>query len=280
MFSYVQGLESRIQELNAQLLAASSPTSQQALDIDTGKTLISLSRQESVGGRDDDYLLTNREYVTGPHTDENGDTTVEAEITDVNQHTNAVEFHGSTSSMALLGSLQRRQSHQPGSVPLLDGPSLVSALHNSAFSPKARHNENETSKDLHVEQAHTFIAAYFENLHYVHPLIDKEHFMSRANDLWFGRSKVENNSFIALYLSLMSLGALVREWSEEKLDGLTRFEWSRKLFGEAQEYLNYSQFSNDLATVPCLYIMVCQSIERKKIILLTAQIGQSLSKRT
>ena len=98
---------------------------------------------------------------------------------------------------------------------------------------------------------------YFENIHFIHPLIDKEDFCLRAHDLWFNRTTQPEPSFVALYLSILSFGALVRVWEEERLGGLTRFEWSRKLFGEAQVYLNYLQFSNNLDTVQCLYLMVC-----------------------
>jgi hypothetical protein len=88
-------------------------------------------------------------------------------------------------------------------------------------------------------------------------MINKEHFMERANNLWFNQSNPgDDASFVALYLSLMSFGALVRVWDEERLDGFTRFEWSRKLFSEAQDYLHHLQFSNNLETVQCLYFMV------------------------
>jgi hypothetical protein len=97
---------------------------------------------------------------------------------------------------------------------------------------------------------------YFENLNLLHPLIDKEDFLSRVHDLWFGRDPTPEPSFLALYLSLLSLGAAMRVWDESQLAGRTRFEWSRKLFSEAQTYLNGLCFSNDLETVQCLYLMV------------------------
>lgn len=98
---------------------------------------------------------------------------------------------------------------------------------------------------------------YFENIHFIHPFINKEDFLIRANDLWFNRAHTPEPSFVALYLSVLSFGSLVRVWDEDTVAGLGRFEWSRKLFGEAQAYLNYLRFSNDLETVQCLYLMVC-----------------------
>jgi hypothetical protein len=78
---------------------------------------------------------------------------------------------------------------------------------------------------------------YFEYLDFIHPLIDKESFILGAHNLWFGKNP-QPDSFIALYLSLLSLGALIRAREQLPLGGLTGFEWSRKLFAEAQGYLN------------------------------------------
>lgn len=98
---------------------------------------------------------------------------------------------------------------------------------------------------------------YFENIHFIHPFIDKDEFLLRAHNLWFNRAHSPDPSFVALYLSVLSFGSLVRVWDEDKIAGMGRFEWSRKLFSEAQAYLNYLRFSNDLETVQCLYFMVC-----------------------
>lgn len=143
--------------------------------------------------------------------------------------------------------------------------SLVSALHNSAFSRKLFSTPKEAATDprsslgegrFHFAQAHLFINTYFSGVHYIHPIIDKDSFMSRANDLWFKGSASTTNSFLALYFSLLSLGALMMTWQNEVLDGHTRFQWSRRLFGEALSCLNQFQFSNDLDTVHSLYLMV------------------------
>jgi len=79
---------------------------------------------------------------------------------------------------------------------------------------------------------------YLENIDFNYLLIDKEGFLVRANDLWFNRTHMPELSFVALYLSLLSFGSLVRVWHESTLTGMGRFEWSRKLFGEARAYLN------------------------------------------
>lgn len=191
----------------------------------------------------------------------------EGEITDVNQHTNGIEFHGSTSSMAFLDRLRKFSRRTPSdSNPTPEqNNSLVSALHNSAFSQKvltpkdaASSTSNLTEERFYFAQAHVFIDSYFSGIHYVHPIIDKASFMARANELWLGNTS-PTNSFLALYLSVMSLGALMMTWQEEVLDGYTRFQWSRRLFSEALSYINQLQFSNDLDTVHSLYLMVSRA---------------------
>lgn len=185
------------------------------------------------------------------------------EVREFNHHTKAVEFHGSTSSAAFIGHLQKaNEPSRPVNSSTGETPySVVSTLHNPSFSPSASgpaesgifHEQN-----YYFDQAHTFMSGYFENIHFIHPFIDKDAFISRSHDLWMNRTQPPA-SFIALYLCVLSFGSLVRVWDEERLGGLTRFEWSRKLFSEAQKYLNHLQFSNDLETVQCLYLMVCSS---------------------
>ncbi|KAL4933074.1 uncharacterized protein BDV17DRAFT_279347 [Aspergillus undulatus] len=203
---------------------------------------------------------------------------VEDEITEVNHHTNGIEFHGSTSSVALLGHLQKARDQPETSTqwPTTHGRgsrrpasySIVSTLHNASFSPSAHAHANAPQSlaavhehNYYFEQAHVFMSGYFENVHFIHPFINKEDFHLRAHDLWLRRTPTPDPSFIALYLAVLSFGALLRVWDEATLGGLTRFEWSRKLFGEAQMYLNYLHFPNNLDAVQCLYLMakICQN---------------------
>ncbi|PYI20698.1 hypothetical protein BO99DRAFT_421393 [Aspergillus violaceofuscus CBS 115571] len=295
-FSYVADLERKVDELTTKLRLAESeftsqppqtvvPTTftspgaaqqpvvpQAAIDA----TPVSLPRNESTPREEAPALYD--------HHDEAGDS-VGDEISELNHHTNGIEFHGSTSSAALLGHLQKarepqrrfeaqqrrqqqqqQQQHQhPHAEKLAAGYSIVSTLHNPSFSPSCTAGPAQPvvmqEQNYYFEQAHAFINGYFENIHFIHPLIDKEDFLQRAHNLWFNRNVQPEPSFVALYLSILSFGALVRVWDEERLGGLTRFEWSRKLFGEAQMYLNYLHFSNTLDTVQCLYLMakICQN---------------------
>lgn len=200
------------------------------------------------------------------HPDEGSDEDAYGEVTDVNEHTRSLEFHGNTSSMAVLGQLQRRRKPNPEDVsfqgsPPGQGRSLVSNLHNPAFSP---HNhgtqEAKTRKDeYYYRHALIFMDGYFENLHFIHPFLNRTDFVARAEMLWLGQLDDRNLSFKALYFSVLSLGALIREWDGPEgdlIDGLGRFDWSRRLFNDANECLYAHRFATDLDTVQCLILMV------------------------
>lgn len=187
---------------------------------------------------------------------------MDGEITDVNQHTNDIEFHGNTSSLAFLGDLERASTSAASG----DSPrkvSLVSAMHNQAFphkairSPATSPAQGTSPQNFYFNEAFIFIEGYFSGIHSMQPIIDKATFIAGAHKLWWGSSPTPPASFVAKYFALLSLGALTRPWPEEHLHGYTRFEWSRKLFREALKHLDGAHFCNDLDTVHCLFLMVC-----------------------
>ncbi|RBR04656.1 uncharacterized protein FIESC28_11521 [Fusarium coffeatum] len=190
----------------------------------------------------------------------------ESEIAEVNQHTNGIEYHGNTSSMSFLGSLQKlREQRATQSNPAeRKAFSLVSVLHNPSFVSRRNFTSDLTAalaaNGFYSKRANTFIEGYFGGIHYVHPIIEKEDFLSRADLLWRG-TDCSDAHFVALYLTVLSLGALTRTWNETTLDGLNRFQWSRKLFAEAQTILDEIQFSSKIETIQAFYVMakVCQN---------------------
>lgn len=260
-FSYVVDLEKKVEELASKLRTAeaqlgrspqpSIPTVHPVTNAAIETTPCSLPRPGS----------TPQESIRLPsdvHEEslESGDD----EITEFNHHTNGIEFHGSTSSAAIIGHLSKTRDSKPiqERQPPTTDISLISTLHNPSFSPSTGSGQPTSveNQNYYFEQAHVFMNGYFENIHFIHPFIDKDEFLLRAHNLWFNRANTPEPSFVALYLSVLSFGSLVRVWDEDKIAGMGRFEWSRKLFGEAQAYLNYLRFSNDLETVQCLYFMV------------------------
>jgi hypothetical protein len=182
----------------------------------------------------------------------------------VNQHTNTTEFHGNSSSLAFLHQLQKKYGESQiteiqHSAPRDSSYSLVSSIYDPALTPSISSTIDlgpSREDRFYFHHAHKFQEGYFDNIHYVHPFIDKTRFISRAEDLWFGRPDQQKLSFKALYFSVLSLGALVRAWDEATLDGMNRFQWSWKLFLEAEICLRDLHFSNDLDVVQCLYFMV------------------------
>lgn len=268
LYSYVVDLEKRVEDLSSKLRVAEANAAQQSPQLPRLATLLGNRATQPITTATPCSLSqhgsTPREEVALPadNRDESADST-EEEISEFNHHTNGIEFHGSTSSAACIGHLEKAREPKRPEEQYNAHPTngLISTLHNSSFSPSWTAGPVQTDNILHdqdfyFEQAHAFMDGYFENIHFIHPFVDKEDFVARARDLWFNRNHHQSVSFVALYLSVLSFGALVRVWDEEILNGLTRFGWSRKLFREAQMYLNYLQFSNDLETVQCLYFMV------------------------
>jgi hypothetical protein len=258
--SYVTDLEKKVEELTSRLRASESVPGTSPRFVHTAAAETTPCSMPNAS--------TPREIVKLPETRADSAESAENEINEFNHHTNGVEFHGSTSSAALIGHLNkaREPKGQEEQQPRPADYSLISTLHNPSFSPSYTAGPGQMlsfeQHNYYFDQAHIFMNGYFENIHFIHPFIDKEDFLLRANDLWFNRSRTPEPSFVALYLSILSVGSLVRVWDEGTLAGLGRFEWSRKLFAEAQIYLNHLKFSNDLETVQCLYVMVCMDFPR------------------
>lgn len=183
------------------------------------------------------------------------------EVVEINPHTQSAEFHGKTSSLAFLSSLLL-PSGASGSKDLRP-QALVSTLHNDSFSPQAGLDDGDlTLQDtkFFFRQSQRFLEGFFQNIHFIHPFIDQSAFYARCESLWFGNEQ-QTRGFLALYFAVMSLGALTREWSEDRIDGLTRWDWSRKLFRLASLALGTLPLQIDLETVQASIIMakVCQN---------------------
>ncbi|EKG10155.1 Transcription factor fungi [Macrophomina phaseolina MS6] len=192
------------------------------------------------------------------------------EIVEMNPHTRDIEFHGHTSSVAFLGRVRQEYGYSEGDShgdqqTVSQKPSLVSTFYNHAFGTQRTGDASGWNDVLENQfffpQSYVFLETYFNNLHYIHPFLDKENFYSRCDDLWQGRFQNQSRSFIALYFSLVSLGALIRTWTEEKLNGMGRFEWSRMLFEKAQLALGFPGSANDLEAAQAYIFMakVCQN---------------------
>ncbi|KAF2663807.1 hypothetical protein BT63DRAFT_112372 [Microthyrium microscopicum] len=192
------------------------------------------------------------------------------ELMDINSQTKNFEFHGKTSVIALFNGLhkeqQSRASSQAGS-PAIDPcerqRSIVNEFHNEHFlgQPVGHDQHFDISREeTFALNAFLFIDAYFKTLHFVHPILDQAWFMKRCNDLWTGRTHFLRPSFLALYFSVLSLGACVRIWTETSINGMNRLEWSRLLFEKAEHALGRNGSVNDLEAVqaPFMLALICQ----------------------
>lgn len=189
--------------------------------------------------------------------------TGEEEISGVNRHTRDVEFYGSSSSFALLSHIrrtgQRRQDDE-------DGAQLVSSLHNPAFrtTPTASHGDGmdiSVDRANYYPQCRGFVESFFSTIHYIHPILDKRDFMQKCENLWSNSCDHEGNrptsSFVALFYSVLALGAIVAVRGEESIDGLSNLLWSRKFYDIARTCCNHLGLVTDLEMVQCFFMMVC-----------------------
>lgn len=193
--------------------------------------------------------------------------TGQQEVSGVNSHTRGVEFYGSSSSVALLSHIQRTEDEPEGDV-----SSLLSTLHNPAFSPAELQTARESRREIdHPDSANWFpqcrgfLEAFFTTIHYVHPILDKNIFLQRCESLWSGSEAVgqQLSSFTALYFSVLSLGALVGTRGDEPIDGIDNMQWSRKFFEKAKVCCNQIGMVTDLEMTQCYFILVCLSIPRR-----------------
>ncbi|KAM6529314.1 hypothetical protein FALCPG4_007453 [Fusarium falciforme] len=96
-------------------------------------------------------------------------------------------------------------------------------------------------------------------LHYLQPMIDKAEFLAKCTALWESATST-NQSFVALYYSVLSLGALVAIRDEELIDGIENLQWSRIFFEEARSRASINMVT-DIETVQCYFILakICQN---------------------
>ncbi|MAD85672.1 MAG: hypothetical protein CL912_22140 [Deltaproteobacteria bacterium] len=268
--SYVKELEKRLELAESTLRRQQSVGSPQPASTSMNNAMINGGQSEMLfapGPRP--QLLQNQAHPSRPPDEEDGST---AELFEVNAETHAVEFHGNTSSLAFLEVVSEEYGSTPGEEQhmherrhsVAESASLVTTFHNTAF--RNDHAESPRShEDLNIYfcsyQASLFLDTYFKNLHYALPIIDQRDILTRCEDLWHGRSHLQSRSFKALYFSLMSLGALIRTWTEHSISGMGRFEWSRSLFQKAEAELGRPGALNDLHAIQALVVMakVCQN---------------------
>lgn len=207
------------------------------------------------------------------------------EVTAINRHTRNVEFYGSSSSVALLSQIQRGGEQDPHDVDTgsdehsesdAAAAVLLSNLHNPAFSPPevdtggkpispqaGLERQASVVETTHFRQCSVFLHNFFSTIHYVHPILDKSSFLERCEILWSGDEAAIRQvaSFVPLYYSVLSLGALVGYRDAEPVAGISNQKWSRKFFNEARLRFTALEIVTDLEMVQCYFFLakVCQN---------------------
>ncbi|KAJ6167297.1 hypothetical protein N7497_000140 [Penicillium chrysogenum] len=256
---YVRKLEAQVKELSSRIeaygIAGAASIGGKPAGTNSGTSTLDHEPTQPGINRDDPAMRSSTSpWETG-----------QQEVSGVNSHTRGVEFSGSSSSVALLSHVQRTGDEPEGDV-----SSLLSTLHNPAFSPADPQTARESHREIDYPassnwfpQCRGFLEAFFTTIHYVHPILDKHIFLQRCESLWSGNEAdgQQLSSFTALYLSVLSLGALVGTRDDEPIDGIDNMQWSRKFFEKAKSCCNQIGMVTDLEMTQCYFILakVCQN---------------------
>jgi hypothetical protein len=214
--------------------------------------------------------------------DMNGD-----ELMDINSVTLNFEFHGSTSVVALFNGLRKVREISTSSSKQIpeSGPyaqrqrSVVSDFHNEAFPGYYGSIDGPTdivNQENYSLHALLFIDAYFKSLHFVHPVLEQGWFLERCSSLWAGRTQNLRRSFMALYFSVLCLGACIRTWTEGSINGMGRLDWVCLLFRKAEHALGRSGSVNDLEAVQAPFILCQVCLHQMDLNLAYAFLGMAI----
>jgi hypothetical protein len=184
----------------------------------------------------------------------------------VNRHTHSFEFYGSSSSVAMLLRI-RNASASETEAQQDNEEALVSSLHNPAFSPVSADTltpptgRDASALSVPVSHHRLFVDSFFATIHYIYPILAKTAFLDDCELIWAGNASRLSRSFIALYYSVLSLGALLRPREEEPIGSIDNVRWSRNFFDEARERSN-SGTVTDLEMVQCNFLLARYSLSK------------------
>ena len=163
-------------------------------------------------------------------------------LIDVNNETRGVEYYGGSSSVAILDRLYkraRRQSPNRARTSASNKPSVVNLLYNPEFhepsptamqsSPDGRPHPTEPVSSRLIEGG--FLNAFFDTLHYMHPVLDKNVFIERCDK---GAAEARND-FAALYYACLALAAITSPEKDPKLTGFSPIQWANMYVDRAKK---------------------------------------------
>jgi len=167
--------------------------------------------------------------TTSPQIAPNSSSSDEADsLIEVNKDTQGEEYYGGSSSISILQRLYARARRQSGSkrtdgpqthAPKPAQPSIVNLLHNPDFHAARATPPAEPVSYLLIEAG--FLNVFFETLHYMHPVIDKQTFMQRC-----GQFTDVKGPLAALYYACIALSAITTPENDAKLGGYLPIQWA------------------------------------------------------
>lgn len=272
----MRGLEEQVRQLSAAVDAAQTAVqnSHAVGASPASSSLVHFKSSNSLGSP-----ATEAGYPASPNRARPG-APAGQEVRAINKHTRSVEFYGSSSSVALLSQIEKRdrESHhdnETGSDEHSESEAaaavLLSNLHNPSFSPvevdsgpapispqAGLEKQASVSESTHFRQCSVFLHNFFSTIHYIHPILDKTSFLERSEILWSGDEDAirQQANFVPLYYSVLSLGALVGYRDTEPVGGISNQQWSRKFFKEARARLPALEIVTDVDLVQCFFFLV------------------------
>lgn len=113
------------------------------------------------------------------------------------------------------------------------------------------------SSRSYYPQCRPFVNNFFTSVHHIYPILDgKQEFLKRCEALWGSKRFPGKLSFVALYYSVVSLGALIGQRDEELIDGKSNLTWLTHLFTIARTQCRDVELVVDLDLVQCYFFMV------------------------
>jgi hypothetical protein len=163
-------------------------------------------------------------------------------LIDVNNETHGIEYYGGSSSVAILDRLYRQAKRQSTSrvhASASQKPSVVNLLHNPEFhelpltaahnSPDSLRRQREPISSQLIEGG--FLNAFFDTLHYMHPVIDRDTFIERCENGALEKEK----DFAALYYACLALAAITSPEKDPKLTGFSPIQWANMYVDRAKK---------------------------------------------
>ena len=163
----------------------------------------------------------------------------------MNDEAHGVEYYRGSGSLAILDRLYKRARQQSAAThqtisSASTKPSVVNLLHNPDFeysqtnAPHALpdglvHYKSEPISSRLIEGG--FLNAFFDTLHYMHRVIDKNRFIEKCD-----KGALETgNDFAELYYACLAVASITSPEKDPKLSGYSPIQWANMYVDRAKK---------------------------------------------